>query len=120
METKTVRSKPVPTRKMHELYQCLLPQTRYRLDNPRWWAQQNFLLQDNIHLLENGNKKLALSIRTKLDNIRINCHKTTIKPSTKNSTNNKSSTLPESGLPEGNNNFIKEIKFSHQKKCEAS
>ena len=30
---------------MHELQQCLLPKTRYRLDNPRWWTQQKFLLQ---------------------------------------------------------------------------
>ena len=34
--------------------------------------------KDNIHLLENGNKKLALSIKLKLDNIRINCHQITI------------------------------------------
>ena len=30
---------------MHELNQCLLPKTRYKLDSPRWWAQQNFLQQ---------------------------------------------------------------------------
>ena len=62
---------------MHELQQCLLSKTRYRLDNPRWWAQQNFVLQRQ-HLLENGNKKLTVSIKTKLDNIRINCHEIAI------------------------------------------
>ena len=41
----TVRSKPIATRQMHKLHQCLLPKTRIRLDNPRWWTQQNFLLQ---------------------------------------------------------------------------
>ena len=30
------------------------------------------------HLLKNGNKKLALLIKIKLDNIRLNCHKITI------------------------------------------
>ena len=44
-ETKTVRNKPIATRQMQKLHQCLLPRTRNRLDNPRWWAQQNFLLQ---------------------------------------------------------------------------
>ena len=34
--------------------------------------------KDNTHLLENGNKKLAVSIKTKLDNIRINCHEIAI------------------------------------------
>ena len=34
--------------------------------------------KDNIYLLENGNKKLAVSIKTKLDNIRINCHEIAI------------------------------------------
>ena len=63
---------------MHELQQCLLSKTRYGLDKPRWWAQQTFYYKDNIHLLENGNKKLALSIKTKLDNIRINCHEIAI------------------------------------------
>ena len=37
-----------------------------------------YYYKDNIHLLENGNKKLALSIKPKLDNIRINCHQITI------------------------------------------
>ena len=63
---------------MHELLQCLLPKTRYKLDDPRWWAQQKFLLQRQIHLLENGNKNLALLIKTKIDNIRVNCHEITI------------------------------------------
>ena len=39
---------------------------------------KTFYYKDNIHLLENGNKKLALSVKTKLDNIRINCHKIAI------------------------------------------
>ena len=34
--------------------------------------------KDNTHLLENGNKKLAVSIKTKLINIRINCHEIAI------------------------------------------
>ena len=34
--------------------------------------------KDNTHLLEDGNKKLAVSIKTKLDNIRINCHEIAI------------------------------------------
>ena len=46
---------------------------------------KTFYYKDNIHLLENGNKKLALSIKTKLDNIRVNCREI------KSSTNNKSS-----------------------------
>ena len=32
-QTKTVRTKPIATRKMHELHKCLLPKTRYRLEN---------------------------------------------------------------------------------------
>ena len=39
---------------------------------------KTFYYKDNIHLLKNGNKKLVLSIKTKLDNARINCHKTAI------------------------------------------
>ena len=39
---------------------------------------KTFYYKENIHLLENGNKKLALSIKTKLDNIRVNCHEITI------------------------------------------
>ena len=39
---------------------------------------KTFYYKDNIHLLENGNKKLALSIKTKLENIRVNCHEITI------------------------------------------
>ena len=39
---------------------------------------KTFCYKDNIHLLKNGNKKLALSIKTKLDNIRVNCHEITI------------------------------------------
>ena len=39
---------------------------------------KTFYYKDNIHLLENGNKKLALPIKTKLDNIKINCHEITI------------------------------------------
>ena len=39
---------------------------------------KTFYYKDNIHLLENGNKKLAISIKTKLDNIRVNCHEITI------------------------------------------
>ena len=39
---------------------------------------KTFYYKDNIHLLENGNKKLALSIKTKLDHIRINCHEIAI------------------------------------------
>ena len=39
---------------------------------------KTFYYKDNIHLLQNGNKKLALSIKTKLDNIRVNCHDITI------------------------------------------
>ena len=53
---------------------------------------KSFYHKDNIHLLENGNKKLALSIKTKLDKIRINCHEITIKK--KSRINNKSSRLP--------------------------
>ena len=53
---------------------------------------KSFYHKDNIHLLENGNKKLALSIKTKLDKIRINCHDITIKK--KSRINNKSSRLP--------------------------
>ena len=30
---------------MHKLHQCLLPKTRYRLDDPRCWAQQNLIPQ---------------------------------------------------------------------------
>lgn len=33
---------------------------------------------DNHHLIENENKKLTLSIKAKLNNIRIFCHKITI------------------------------------------
>ena len=48
---------------------------------------KTFYYKDNIHLFENGNKKLPLPIKTKLDNIKINllqdCHKQ------KCSTNNK-------------------------------
>ena len=44
-KTNTVRSKPSVAREMHGLQQCLFPKTRHRLDKPRWWAQQNFLLQ---------------------------------------------------------------------------
>ena len=40
--------------------------------------KKTFYYKDNIHLLENGNKKLALPVKTKLDNIRVNCHKITI------------------------------------------
>ena len=39
---------------------------------------KTFYYKDNIRLLENGNKKLALSIKTKLDNIKVNCHEITI------------------------------------------
>ena len=39
---------------------------------------KTFYYKDNIHLLENGNKKLALPIKTKLDTIKINCHEITI------------------------------------------
>ena len=42
---KTIRNKPVVTRQMDKLQQCLLSKTRYRLDNSRWWAQQNYVLQ---------------------------------------------------------------------------
>ena len=34
--------------------------------------------KDNIHLLENRNKKLVLSIKTKLVNFKVNCHEITI------------------------------------------
>ena len=43
---------------MNKLQQYLLPATRYRLDNPRWWAQQNFLLGSRLpesRLLEGNN-----------------------------------------------------------------
>ena len=39
---------------------------------------KTFYYKDSIPLLKSGNKKLALSIKTKLDNIRINCHEITI------------------------------------------
>ena len=39
---------------------------------------KTFYYKDNIHLLKNGNKKLALSIKTKLDNIKINFHEIAI------------------------------------------
>ena len=39
---------------------------------------KTFYYKDNIHLLENGNIKLAISIKTKLDNIGVNCHEITI------------------------------------------
>ena len=39
---------------------------------------KTFYYKDNIHLLKNGNKKLVLSIKTKLNNIRISCHDITI------------------------------------------
>ena len=39
---------------------------------------KTFYYKDNIHLLEKGNNKLALSIKTKLDHIRINCHEIAI------------------------------------------
>ena len=35
---------------------------------------KTFYYKDNIHLLENRNKKLPISIKTKLDNTRVNCH----------------------------------------------
>ena len=38
---------------------------------------KTFYYKENIHLLDNGNKKLALSIKAKLDN-RVNCHEITI------------------------------------------
>ena len=59
-------------------YKCLLSKTRYRLDNPRWWAQQNFVLQRQHPSPRKRKKKLAVSIKTKLDNIRINCHEIAI------------------------------------------
>ena len=34
--------------------------------------------KDNIHLLENWNKKLVLSIKTKLVNFKVNCHEIAI------------------------------------------
>ena len=39
---------------------------------------RTFYYKDNIYLLKNGNKKLALSIKTKLDKIRTNCHEIAI------------------------------------------
>ena len=39
---------------------------------------KTFYYKDNIHFLGNGNKKLALSIKTKLDNIKVNCHEITM------------------------------------------
>ena len=39
---------------------------------------KTFYYKDNIHLLEKGNNKLALSIKTKLDHFRINCHEIAI------------------------------------------
>ena len=69
---------------------------------------KTFYYKDNIHLLENGNKNLALSVKIKLDKIRENCRE--IKSST-----NK---ISEGRLPEGNNNFVKKstIILYHQKK----
>ena len=64
---------------MHELHQCLFPKTRYRLDNPSWWAQRNILLQRQ-HPSPRKRKQITgtVSIKTKLDNIRVNCHEITI------------------------------------------
>ena len=39
---------------------------------------RTYYYEDYLHLLENGNKKLALSIKTKLYNIRVNCHEIAI------------------------------------------
>ena len=56
----------------------------YFLEPETDWTTQDgglsktFYYKDNIHLLKNGNKGLALSIKTKLDNIRVNCHEITI------------------------------------------
>ena len=75
--------------------------------------------KENIHPSKTETKKLALSIKPKLGNIRINCHDCHQR---KSSTNNKGSRLPESRLPEGNNNFVKKstIKLFHQGKYQAA
>ena len=82
---------------------------------------KTFYYKDNIHLLENGNKKLALSIKTKVDHIRINCHEIAINEKVV-PTVSKGSRLPESRLPKGNNNFVKKstIKLYHQKKYQTA
>ena len=64
---------------MHELHQCLLPKTDTDCTTLDGGLNKTFYYKDNIHHLENGNKKLALWIKTKLDNIRANCHENTIK-----------------------------------------
>ena len=73
---------------------------------------KTFYYKDNIHLLENGNKNLALSVKIKLDKIRENCRE--IKSST-----NK---ISEGRLPEGNNNFVKKstIILYHKKKYQTA
>ena len=64
---------------MHEIHQRV-----YFLKPDSDWTtldgglNKTFYNKDNIHLLKNGNKKMALSIKTKLDNVRVNCHEVTI------------------------------------------
>ena len=105
---------------MHELHQCLLSKTRY-------WTTLNgglnktYYYEDNLHLLENGNKKLALSIKTKLDNIRVTYHEITINEKEVPSLKTSDPTIKSAGRPDyqkGNNNLIKKlaIKLYHQKK----
>ena len=81
---------------------------------------KTFYYKDNIHLLENGNKKLALSIKTKLDNITTNCHGIAINKKVVPTI--KAVQKPESRLPEGNTNFVKKstIKLYHQKKYQTA
>ena len=65
-------------------YKCTKYTSVYFLKPDTDWTtldgglNKTFYYKDNINLQENGNKKLALSIKTKLDNIRVNCHKITI------------------------------------------
>ena len=62
---------------MHELHKCLLPKTRYRLENSIT-SGLNKTCYFNIYLLKNGIKKLTLSFKTKLGNISVHFHEITI------------------------------------------
>ena len=63
---------------MHELHQCLLLKTRYWLENRRWWAQQNFLLQTQHTSPRKRKQKTGTINLKKLDKVKVNCRKITI------------------------------------------
>ena len=80
------RQKLLKTLKINRLLQdkCTNCTSVYLLKPESDWTtldgglNKTFYYKDNIQLLENRNKKLALSVKTNLDNIRVNCHEITI------------------------------------------